>query len=259
MLKRYVEIGKNADNLLPVMPATIGIDQNQKPQQRPKGIVVHQFLWISKGECEVEIPGEKRILKEGQCFFSRKNTPHSYQSTNGKLTTNWLTFTGGEDILKMYNVGDYLFFDMPEYATQSARQLLEFCASTRFVALRSAHTNLWINEIFCALKNEKQTLAEQIYALLERDFDKNFALSSIAERLHYNKYSLCHAYLKETGESIMQTLKKIRIRKAKHMLKYSNNSIKEIGKYSGFDSSSYFIKIFKELTGKTPGEYRDNA
>lgn len=92
--------------------------------------------------------------------------------------------------------------------------------------------------------------------VLERNFNKNLTLEEIAEKLHYNKYSLCHAYREETGESIMQTLKKIRIRKAKHMLRYSDYPIENVGKYCGFESSSYFIKIFKQETNKTPGQYK---
>ncbi len=259
MFKSYVEIKKNTNNMFSVMPTTIGIHYKQGPLRRPMGFDVHQFLWIEKGECEVEIPGEKRILKKGQCFFSRKDTPHNYKSTGGELSTGWVSFSGGEDILKAFGVEDYLFFDIPDFATQSALQLLEICRSTGSVALRAAHTNLWITEIMCAFQVSSQTMAEQVYAVLERDFDKNITLSSIAKAVHYNKYSLCHAYLKETGESIMQTLKKIRIRKAKHMLKYSDYSIEDVGKYAGFESSSYFIKIFKNETGKTPGQYRKKA
>lgn len=256
MFKSYVEIKRNNDNLFPIMPSTIGIYHNQGEMQRPNGFDFHQFLWISKGECEVEIPGEKHILKEGQCFFSKKNAPHSYKSTGGELLTGWVSFSGGEDILKAFGIDDYLFFDMPDFSIQSAKQLLEICHSAGMVALRAAHTNLWITEVLCGVQISNQSLSEQVYTILERDFDKNITLASIAESMHYNKYSLCHAYMKEKGESIMQTLKKIRIRKAKHMLKYSDYPIEDVGKYCGFESCSYFIKIFKTETGKTPGQYK---
>lgn len=259
MIKTYVEINKNTDNLFPVMLKTMGISIKQGPKQRPDGFEMHQFLWVDKGECIVEVPGEKRILTKGQCFFSRMGIPHSYKSAEGELLTSWVSFSGGDEILSSFGVGDYLFFDLPDFAIQSAKQLLEICRSTGFVALRAAHTNLWITEILCALQIGNQSLSEQVAAVLERDFDKNLTLSSVAEAVHYNKYSLCHAYLKETGESIMHTLKKIRVRKAKHMLRYSDYSIEDIGRYSGFESSSYFIKIFKEETGKTPGQYRKNS
>ncbi|MBQ2967474.1 MAG: helix-turn-helix transcriptional regulator [Clostridia bacterium] len=254
MLHSYVEIKKDAS--LSVMPVTIGLNFKQGVLDRPSGFEVNQFLWVNKGECLVETPEGSQILKEGQCFFSRRLKPHKYKGVNGDLYTGWVSFRGGENLLDAFKIGNYLVFDCPSFLQQSARQLWEICCSAGNAALRSAHTNLWMTELLCAIQNSNQTLAEQVCNVLERDFSKNLTLEKIAEKVHYNKYSLCHAYTRETGESIMQTLKKIRIRKARHMLRYSEYAIEDVGKYCGFESSSYFIKIFKEETGKTPGQYR---
>ena len=56
----------------------------------------------------------------------------------------------------------------------------------------------------------------------------------------------------------MQALKRIRIQKAKMFLLYSQAPIEEIGKMCGYDSGSYFTKIFRELEGCSPSEYRRN-
>ena len=254
MLNSYVEIKK--DTSLSVMPVTIDLNHKQKAIGRPGGFEVNQFLWVNKGECLVETPEGIKILKEGQCFFSRCENPHRYEDSNGELYTGWITFRGGENLLDVFKIGNYLFFDCPSFFLQSAKQLLEICHSSDSAALRSAHMNLWLTELLCALQNENLSLSAQVCTVLERNFNKNLTLEEIAEKLHYNKYSLCHAYSEETGESIMQTLKKIRIRKAKHMLRYSDYPIENVGKYCGFESSSYFIKIFKQETNKTPGQYK---
>ena len=54
----------------------------------------------------------------------------------------------------------------------------------------------------------------------------------------------------------MDELKQIRISHAKQLLRYSSDSVEEIGKKCGFDSPSYFALRFREITGRTPLEYR---
>ena len=54
----------------------------------------------------------------------------------------------------------------------------------------------------------------------------------------------------------MNTLKRIRIEKAKKMLENKVILVEQIAALCGFESPSYFIKIFKKETGLTPLEYR---
>ena len=165
MFKSYVEIKKNNDNLFPIMPSTIGVYHNQGEMKRPNGFDFHQFLWIYKGECEVKIPGEKRILKEGQCFFSRKNAPHSYKSTGGELLTGWVSFSGGEDILKAFEVGDYLFFDMPDF-----RHIIFYMPKIRHIIFDICHFGVvfWLFLENLLLSGDLKTV------LYERNEEKAF-------------------------------------------------------------------------------------
>ena len=43
------------------------------------------------------------------------------------------------------------------------------------------------------------------------------------------------------------------------MLVDDERSIGEISEACGFSSTGYFIKVFHELTGETPAEFRRNA
>ncbi|MCD8572425.1 MAG: helix-turn-helix domain-containing protein [Bacteroides graminisolvens] len=43
---------------------------------------------------------------------------------------------------------------------------------------------------------------------------------------------------------------------AKKLLLYTDHSINEIGMTLGFEDTSYFIRFFRKLTKKTPGEFR---
>ena len=64
-------------------------------------------------------------------------------------------------------------------------------------------------------------------------------------------------FKQEMGQSIMSFLQNIRIGHAKMLLrKFPEKDACTIGKICGFNSASYFGKVFKKVTGLTPGMYR---
>ena len=47
-----------------------------------------------------------------------------------------------------------------------------------------------------------------------------------------------------------------RVERAQLLLHTTNDSIKAISEKVGFDNFSYFSKVFKKITGKTPANYK---
>jgi len=58
------------------------------------------------------------------------------------------------------------------------------------------------------------------------------------------------------GQSFTDLLTQMRVDRAREMLVLSEHSIIRIALECGFSDQSYFTKVFKKLTGQTPGEYR---
>jgi YesN/AraC family two-component response regulator len=105
--------------------------------------------------------------------------------------------------------------------------------------------------------NEKgnQHIAKVI-DILEREYDQDLSLNCIAERLNLNPAYISRLFKQSTGEPFVNYLKQIRIDKSKSLLRQSHMKINEVGKQVGFGSSNFFIKVFKDTTGLTPGEYK---
>lgn len=92
--------------------------------------------------------------------------------------------------------------------------------------------------------------------ILENISNENFGVAELAEELSMSRSTLLRKIQKETGISASQFIRKTRLDESIKLLKDSQNTISEISFQVGFNSTSYFIKCFKEEFGYPPGEYQ---
>lgn len=84
----------------------------------------------------------------------------------------------------------------------------------------------------------------------------NIRIEDIANSLHVNTDYLSHLFSNSEKVTIKRYILHEKVIRSKNLLCYSDFSLQEIAFYLGFSSQSYFTKIFKEIVGMTPGEYR---
>ncbi|MGU3471343.1 response regulator [Paenibacillus sp. D51F] len=84
--------------------------------------------------------------------------------------------------------------------------------------------------------------------------DVNMAVVSNHISLNYTYFS--QAFKEYTGESFSVYLRRLRLAKAKELLGTSDRKVYEISTMSGFDNVKHFTRVFKEVEGITPLEYR---
>lgn len=102
-----------------------------------------------------------------------------------------------------------------------------------------------------ALKKAKKYIAEHISEELSR--------KEVADIVYLNPDYLSKLLKKETGLSFSEYVMDCRISLAKMLLKATEKSIQEIAGMTGFNSASYFSKIFKQETGVTPAAFRSKS
>lgn len=61
-----------------------------------------------------------------------------------------------------------------------------------------------------------------------------------------------------TGRTIYQLVEEARIKRARELLLIPTLNIKQVAMKSGFSSTQYFTRVFKNGAGETPGQYRKN-
>lgn len=95
-----------------------------------------------------------------------------------------------------------------------------------------------------------------ITRILVNQYKQNLKLTDIAEQVGLSPYYLERLFKKETSETPRTYLEKVRIDKAVQLLQSTNLTNLEIGYDVGFQSPSNFYKVFRNLKGCSPSEFR---
>lgn len=85
----------------------------------------------------------------------------------------------------------------------------------------------------------------------------NLSVKELSEWIGLNETYLSKLFKKEMGCTVSEYIREKKIEEACWLLKYSDKSSIEISTDLSFSSHSYFISVFKKVTGKTPKEYRN--
>lgn len=104
---------------------------------------------------------------------------------------------------------------------------------------------------------KQEDLIRKVHQIIERDYsNSNLSLQSIADELSMSPIYFSRLYKQLTTHALSDIISEIRLNKAKELLKNSEYTIGDIAEKTGFTSSSYFYRIFKNRTGITPSDYR---
>lgn len=94
---------------------------------------------------------------------------------------------------------------------------------------------------------------------IENNYSGDINLTVLSKEFTISSKYLSSIFKKETGINLNRYINLVRIQRAEEMLLQTDISIQDISYLCGYGDSSYFIKVFREIVGKTPIEYRLNG
>lgn len=92
---------------------------------------------------------------------------------------------------------------------------------------------------------------------MKRNYSNKLTLEETAAYINLSPSYFSKVFKEELGCSFNTYLNELRIEKSKAILLSGSASIVEICDLVGFEDQSYFTKVFKKITGVTPGKYRE--
>ncbi len=91
---------------------------------------------------------------------------------------------------------------------------------------------------------------------IENHLDEKISIATLASRVGYAGYYLSRLFKKETGLSIDDYTRFVKIERAKLLLTSTQDSIQSISDSLGFSGRNYFAVVFRKVVGLPPAEYR---
>ncbi|WAM33815.1 response regulator [Caldicellulosiruptor morganii] len=98
---------------------------------------------------------------------------------------------------------------------------------------------------------------DEAIKFINQNYHKDINMAMVANHVSLNYYYFSSIFKEKTGMSFLDYLNKVRVEKAKQLLAGTSLKIWEIAEKVGYKNPKHFARIFKELTGLTPNEYRD--
>ncbi|MDG0791823.1 AraC family transcriptional regulator [Cohnella ginsengisoli] len=102
-----------------------------------------------------------------------------------------------------------------------------------------------------------EEIVQSVQQFLKDNFDRDLNLEDISRQFNFNPSYLTKIFIKYMGEPPSKYVITLRIQEAKRLLAGEPDwTVKQIGERVGYPDPYYFSRIFKQVTGLTPSEYR---
>ncbi len=230
-----------------------------------------EIIYIKSGHCIVGTDEGFLPLREGDAMIVYKGVPHWFLVD--KKEACQIAQLEFDAELPDYFRDAFPFFRARQFqklsGCETVGKLLESIGRRHRLAGSSSYDILQMKLLFFQLfaelsakTEEKDRTAgsgkiEKIIGYINQNYEDDLSVEKLADRFGISSRYLRKCFKEETGINCVQYVTSLRMEKAKELLWLSGKSVTEIASLTGFNSSQYFSRIFRQYTGQTPVEYRN--
>lgn len=230
------------------------------------------FFIVLGGSGTLEYDGKCYKLENNSCVFidCKKQYSHTTQQ-NDLWTLCWCHFYGPTmpSVYQKYceRGGRPVFTpdDASPFHT-ALGELLAVAKSSDY--MRDMKINSLLSRLMLYVMSEswhpenivlpnKRSHVLDVKKYLDENYASHITLDDLCSRFYISKFYLTHSFKDRFGVSITNYLLSVRITRAKHLLRFSNKTVEEIGYETGIGAPAYFSRVFKGVEGVSPKVYRE--
>ncbi len=100
-------------------------------------------------------------------------------------------------------------------------------------------------------------LVRNVALYIQHHLSETITTDQIADHLYLSRQHLSRCFTRDAGIPLAAYIRNEKTEEAKRLLRYTDKTISSIALFLGFSSQAHFSKVFKEITGMTPGDYRE--
>lgn len=248
-------------------------------RQGPRVTTDVNWVWIMKGRGEFILGEDERVIKvkAGDSVFIRPNTRHieyfPFRLAWSTISIHFFAYLFGSiDFLGLTGF-PVLFRERPsdglggtakrlarEFALKPPGWNSAMAADIRLALLRVARHNAL--EFKPAPRQNLRRDAPRLFPLIkmidERLNDPGLSVHNLARTAGLSGTRFRAIFKRFTGLSPVSYIHRRRIEQACMLLRQTDKPIKQIGMDCGFREEAFFYRVFHQLIGATPKNYREN-
>ena len=245
-----------------------------------------EMVYVDKGRVKVFSNEKEIILSQGEIIFHQPNEFHSiraYDSEPNFFVISFVSpspamqyFVGYSDVLDKTLKGfissivtesenTYVIpkndptlkkLKKRENADLGGEQLIKTYLEQLLILLIRKQTKRGEIGVFPNKESMENHLVVAVKDLITRKMDENLRISDICSELGYSKSYISKLFKEQTGDTIASFGAKVRINRAKELIREGVMNFSEISDMLDFDNPQYFSRVFKRETGMTPSEFK---
>ena len=96
-----------------------------------------------------------------------------------------------------------------------------------------------------------------VYEYIDAHYDRKPDVNQVAAKVHLTTPAFCRYFKRQTKMTFTDFVNQYRIERAKNLLMQDRN-VTETCYAVGFESISYFNKLFNKMVGENPSSFRKN-
>lgn len=237
-----------------------------------------EIMYVSSGECKIEVEGISYHLKENEFIFIDEHVPHSlYVDINIGCKMLNIEFdcnvksgafdmdlehviAQDDNVRKFIDRNDKVFFSSDNVGLGIA--LKDLILEITKYSVETYMAKILIERVFielarCEIKvNKGYAYVNKAFKFIQSNYYEDLNVMIIAEEARVNKSYLQELFNEVFGCSIMEYVNKVRLDYAKRLLVNTDKPVTDIGFDIGFNSRQNFALSFKKNFKMSPMQYR---
>ena len=240
----------------------------------------YELTYIVKGNGYRIIGNTYENYKDGDLVLLGPNLPHTWTGKaiykesfeavviqfSKEFIGAFLGFEEAEQIKKLFeNSIRGISFDANSKLIDSIMTLTELDGMNKILRLISVlhelsqtkYKLIAPNTFHTIVSKKSEMRINEVCLFIQKNFNTAISLKKVANQIYLTESNFCKFFKKATGKTYSDYLNEIRINEAARLLLQTDKTISQISFECGFETLSYFNRVFLKKKNKTPSVFRN--
>jgi len=242
----------------------------------------YELTYILKGTGYRVVGNSHAHFSQGDLVLLGSNLPHTWCGKlddgapsealviqfSKELIEPFLKLNEGQSIQKLLELSNRgLCFESDQLLADQLYTITNTSGLERILSLLSILNQLSIGKsrplttenYHGIMTKQFETRVNKVCAHLQNHFHEQITLKQVGDLVFMSESNFCKFFKKATGTTFSDYLNDLRINEACHLLLSTEDTVGKIAQDSGFESLSYFNRVFLKKKQLTPSVFRKQS